>query len=394
MSFNCLIINAGSSSLKFRLYKTKELIEVTSGICEKISIDGIFNIEVNGKKKIEYVDFKNHDIAIEFLIKKLLEYKFINSIEDITIIANRIVHGGERFKESVILNDNDIDKIQDLGKFAPLHNPPAISVIKSFKKICKAKHVGVFDTSFHQTIPRINYEYAIFEKWRKELGIRKYGMHGTSFKFIVRKAKEILKKKEVNLIVCHLGNGASLCAIKNNKSYNTSMGLTPLAGLVMGTRSGDVDPSIFSYIERMENKSAAEIENILNKESGVKAFAGSSDMRDVEKAAKSNNEAKFAFEIWSKRIADYISIYLNDLQGKVDALVFTAGIGENSSLCRKYVLDKIKGLGFEYSEKENDKRIKEPHLINSKNSKYKIYIIPTDEELMMALDAKKLFFKN
>ena len=172
------------------------------------------------------------------------------------------------------------------------------------------------------------------------------------------------------------------------------MGLTPLAGLVMGTRSGDVDPSIFSYIERMEKKSAAEIENILNKESGVKAFAGSSDMRDVEKAAKFSKEAKFAFEIWSKRIADYISIYLNDLQGKIDALVFTAGIGENSSLCRKYVLDKIKSLGFEYSEKENNKRSKEPHLISSNNSKYQIYIIPTDEEFMMALDAKKLFFKN
>ncbi len=403
MKFNCLVINAGSSSLKFRLYKlasslqptnkeeNQELHEVTSGICE-LGPNGCFIIANNGNKIKTTMPFSDHKVAVHHLLDELIKYQFISSVHDISVIANRIVHGGEIYKESSILEEKDVQIIQELSKLAPLHNPPAVSAIKSFMKLCSAKHIGVFDTAFHQSIPRINYEYAIPLEWRKKHQIRRYGMHGTSYKYVTREMEIILKKKKVNLIICHLGNGASICAVKNSKSLNTSMGLTPLAGLVMGTRSGDIDPSIFSYIERLEGKTAKEIEDVLNRESGIKAFAGCSDMREARLAAKSNSEAKFAFEIWSKRIAHYIAMYMLDLKGAIDALVFTAGIGENSPYCRSIILDHLSSLGFLYNEQLNRKQHEGTFHFEAKDSKYRIMVVPTNEELMMALDAKALLF--
>ena len=389
---NILVINAGSSSLKFKLYDW-EMNEKSSGICERIGIDGFFKIEyiLNGEeKKYETsADFSNHELSIDFLLSKLVELKVVDSLSDIKGIGHRIVQGGSLSESSLV--DNKVLKIiEDCIKLAPLHNKPESNVLKIImNKIPNAKNVAVFDTSFHTSIPKINYYYPVPKEWIEKYGIKKYGFHGTSYRYVTEKMSTILNtKKPLNLIVCHLGNGASVCCIKENKSFDTTMGLTPLCGLVMGTRSGDVDPSIYDLVSRETGLTSQEIFDKLNKESGLKSICGSSDFRDIVSNIKPGNDYELAREIFVQKIVNYICIYKNLLEEKVDAIVFTGGIGENVVSVRKMIADRI--FGLDLIDEVNESKIGDYAKISQPLSKYKIYVVRTNEELKIAQDTKEL----
>lgn len=392
MNKDILVINAGSSSLKFRLYNF-EIQEKSSGICERIGVDGFFKIEYldNSNKMTKFettADFKNHENAIDFLLSKFQELKIVTNINEIAGIGHRIVQGGP-LSESSLVNDKIINVIEDYIKLAPLHNKPELDVLKILiNKIPQAKNVAVFDTSFHSTIPKINSTYAVPEEWISKHSVKKYGFHGTSYRYINERMQKILNKDEpLNLIVCHLGNGASVCCIKDGKSFDTTMGLTPLAGLIMGTRSGDVDSSIVDYISTQENISSKKVTDILNKESGLKALCGSTDFRDITKNMNTDNKCKFAIEIFAQRIANYIAIYKNMLSEKVDAIVFTGGIGENSIVAKSEICKKVHDIKID--ENLLEKQVDEYSKISSNNSKYNVYVVRTNEEVKIAQDTKK-----
>jgi len=389
-----LVLNAGSSSLKYQLMNPENGEVKATGLVERIGIDGKLIHEANGSKIKKDFDIPTHKEAIEIVLDILTnkETKVIDSIEEIKAIGHRVVHGGEYFNSSVIVNDDVISKLEKLIPLAPLHNPANIMGMKIAKEILpNVPNVAVFDTAFHQTMPSCNYMYAVpFEDY-KEHGVRKYGFHGTSHSYVSNEAKKLLNKEDSKIIVCHLGNGSSICAVRDGKSIDTSMGLTPLEGLIMGTRSGDIDAGVLSYLMNKKNMNADEMVNYLNKKSGLLGVSGiSSDLREIIEAAQNGDErAQTCIDMKCNRIKKYICSYAGMLEG-VDAICFTAGIGENADLIREKVCSGLEFMGIEIDKEKNKIRNSEKREINKESSKTKIYVIPTNEEFVIANDTYNL----
>ena len=383
-----LSVNTGSSSLKFQLYEMPEEKVLISGVFERIGIgESFYTIKINGEKIKKEVELKDHKVAFEYLVKELLENNIVKSLEEIKGIGNRVVQGGSYFDKTEKVDEEVISKIDELSALAPLHNPAAIVGIRAEQEVIpNALLTVVFDTAFHQKISEENYLYALPYEWNSEYKIRRYGAHGTSHKYITLKANEILGRNDTKLITCHIGNGASISAVKNSKCVNTSMGLTPNAGLIMGSRCGDIDATIIPYIMEKTNLSTKEIDNILNKKSGLLGISGvSSDFRDINAGIDAGNErCKLAYKMFIKRIIDYIAKYYVELNG-CDAIIFTAGIAENSSKMRRDVINGLNILGIKVDEKRNISIEKETK-ISSDDSSVPCYVIATDEEVMIARD--------
>lgn len=389
-----MAVNAGSSSLKFQLLEMPNERLITSGIVERIGMkNSVFAIKVNGDKIEETADIANHAQAVNILVNKLIELKIIESFDEISGVGHRVVHGGNKIAESLVLEQAEIEYLESIVDLAPLHLGPNLIGIKAFKEVLpNVKHVGVFDTAFHHTMPEEAYLYAVPYDWYERYQVRKYGFHGTSHKYVSYRVAELMGKKpeEVNVVVAHIGNGASLCAVKAGKSVDTSMGFTPLEGIPMGTRSGNIDPAVIEYMMVKKDKSAKEITNYLNKQSGYIGLSGlSSDSRDlVDAAEKGNHRAALAIEVQAKRIADYIASYYVYMGG-ADAIVFTAGIGENAKTTRANVCHRLAALGVKIDDERNDCRGVE-RLISADDSKVKVYVVPTNEEVMIARDTLAL----
>ena len=385
-----LSVNAGSSSLKFQLLEMPSQEVITVGLVERIGFeDAVFNIKFNGEKTEKVLPILDHGVAVSLLLEALLELNIVANYEEITGVGHRVVHGGEKFAKSVVITPEVLTALEELSDLAPLHNPANILGIKAFsEKLPHATAVAVFDTAFHQTMEKEAYLYPVKFDLYEKYGVRKYGFHGTSHQFVSERCAELLEKplEDTKIITVHIGNGGSLTAVKGGRSIDTSMGFTPLAGIMMGTRSGDIDPAIIPFVMEKENISIEQMMNILNKESGLYGVSGlSSDMRDIESAETAGNEkAIVATQLFVKRITDYIGSYLVSLGG-ADAIVFTAGIGENDARVRKAVMDRLSFLGIELNEAENKKRGQET-LISTPESKIKVFVIPTNEELMIAKD--------
>ena len=386
-----LSVNAGSSSLKFSAYEMPEEKLLISGYFERIGMDkSFYTIKVNGEKIKKEVDLPDHEVAFKYLVEELMEQKIVESLDEIKAIGHRSVQGGS-ISSSVEVSDEVIKTIEDNAPLAPLHNPASIVGIKSAMKVVpNARHVVIFDTSFHTTIPEENYLYPVPRKWYTKYRVRRYGFHGTSYRYITSIMQEKLHKENVNLIICHIGNGASICAVKDGKSINTSMGFTPVSGLMMSTRCGEIDPSIVTYM--IENgMSAKEVSNALNKESGLIAIGGYSDSRDIEEGIKNGNEnCMLAQKMLVRRIVNYITNYYVELQ-ECDGIVFTAGLGENARAMREQVLEQLGIMGIKLDKEENNQIAsyldKNEGVITTSDSKVSAYVIPTNEEVMMARDA-------
>lgn len=395
-----LVINGGSSSLKFSLYQIEDgkEINIVNGLVERIGIDNTNCILKCGDKKVTHqVEAPNHTVAVEVMLDKLKEYNFIEDISEIKGVGHRVLHGGEYYNDSVIIDDTVLNNIKSLIPFGPLHLPGEISAIESMKEVLPTvPQIAVFDTAFHQTIPENNYLYAIPRRYYTDYGIRKYGFHGTSHKYITEAMKRILNKEKVNIIACHVGNGSSECAVKDSKSLNTTMGFTPLDGVIMGTRSGSIDPSILEYICDIEGIDVRECTNILNKKSGLLGISEySSDIRDIINAQNTHPNCAQALKMLEDSLARVISQYIIELDGDVDGIVFTAGIGENNPFLRENILNKFsRTLGIKVDKSINDnvasfKDIKEAR-ITTDDSRIHAYVIPTDEESMILKDTVKL----
>ncbi len=384
-----LVINAGSSSLKYMMFDMPEYKVVAEGILERIGLEmGIVTLKFEGEKFSKEMPIPNHEIGIKAMLDLFEEKKVISNYEEITKVGHRVVQGGEIFKKSTLVGDAELKHIKDLAKLAPLHNIPNSVGIEVFSKLIpSAQNVAVFDTTFHTTMEEEAYLYPVPYKWYTDYSVRRYGAHGTSHQFIAERVYE-LEGVNPKLINLHLGNGASITAIKDGKSIMTSMGLTPLGGIMMGTRCGDLDPSILQYVHEQSGMDIHQITNALNKESGMLGLSGiSSDMRDVEdEFFKGNKQAIRAFEIYTTRIAETVAQYIVHLEG-LDVLTFTAGIGENSQLVRLKVCEKLKAFGIEIDLKENE-CFSQEKIISTANSKVKVYIIPTEEEYMIAKEAE------
>ena len=392
-----LCVNAGSSSLKFQLFEMPEEKCLISGYIEKIGLEDCFwNTKVNGEKIKGEKFLKNHTEAVEVLVEELLKHKVVESMDEIKAVGHRVVHGGEKYSDSVVITDQVLQDIKDLTKFAKLHHPGNIAGIEAMKAaLPEVPMVAVFDTAFHQTMPRKNYMFPVPMEWYTEYGVRKYGFHGTSHKYITEKMKEKLGRDNVNLIICHIGSGASISAIKEGKCYDTTMGLTPLDGLMMGTRSGAIDPSIIEYVCGETGKTVGEITNELNKKSGLLGVSGYSDSRDVENAAAEGNEdAQLAITMYNNRVAKYIADYFIELEGKVDAIVFTAGVGENGIEARADMIAKLAPLGVKLDAEVNNNvagyRDNQEGIISAEDSSIAVYVVPTNEELMIIKDTYEL----
>lgn len=391
-------VNAGSSSLKFQVYEMPEEKVLAKGIVERIGLpDGVFSITVDGKKYKTECDIPNHEAAVRMLVNALIEHHVVNSLEDIKAIGHRMVHGGEFYSDSVVATPDAVEKVEECIPLAPLHNPAGLTGYNTFKSILpNAVHTFTFDTAFHQTMPAENYIYPIPYEYYEKDKIRRYGFHGTSHKYLTERLAEIkgVKPEEISLITCHLGNGASVTAIKNGKSFKTSMGLTPLAGVMMGTRSGDIDPAIPGILMEKYNLSAKELDDILNKKSGYLGVSGvSSDSRDIEDAAEAGNpRAQLAKKMFDDRVIETVGGYYA-LMGGADAIVFAGGIGENSTSTRKEIVDGLAALGAVLDENANNCRGEEVK-ISAPESKIDVYVIPTDEEVMLARDAYKGLMAN
>lgn len=387
-----LAVNAGSSSLKFTLIELPSKDTIASGLFEKIGMSNSFyTIKFNGEKITREVDLVDHSIAVKKLIDELINLNIISSLEEIDGVGHRLVHGGQEFSNSTILNEEILMKISKYNELAPLHNPANIMGVRAFMKIMpNTIQVGVFDTAFHTSMKETEYLYPVPYDWYEKYGVRKYGFHGTSHRFINKTISETLGRNDLKVISCHIGNGGSVTAIDSGKVVDTSMGFTPLAGIMMGTRSGDIDASILQYVMNKTNKTIAEVTSDLNKKSGLLGISGvSSDSRDVETAAEQGNErAILAQEIYARKIANYIAMY-NNLLGGADVITLTAGVGENSKTMRKMIIDKISSLGVAIDDSKNDFR-GEFRLISTDDSKIPVYVVPTNEELMIALDTMEL----
>ena len=392
-----LCVNAGSSSLKYQVVDMPDEKVLVSGYIEKIGLeDSFWTTKVNGEKIKGKKYLKNHTEAVEVLFDELINHKIVEDLEEIKGVGHRVLHGGEKYSESVIIDDEVIKSIEDLTKLGPLHHPGNLAGIKAIKERLKdVLNVAVFDTAFHQTMQKDKYLYPVPYSWYEDYGVRKYGFHGTSHKYVTSKMKEILNKDDVNLIICHIGSGASISCIKDGKCVDTTMGITPLAGLMMGTRSGDIDPSIIKYMVDEANMSVDEITNALNKKSGLLGIAGSSDSRDVEhKIASGDEKAILAQTMYNDRIAKFIAEYFVELDGDVDGIVFTAGVGENGIDVRGAVLNKIKSLGVIVDKDKNANiasyKDNQLGIITTDDSKIKSYVVPTNEELMIVKDTYEL----
>jgi acetate kinase len=389
------VLNAGSSSLKYQLIDAQTDEVKASGLVERIGIDGILKHEIAENKKLTFeLSIPTHREAVELVLRILTndETKVIDSIEEIQAIGHRIVHGGEFFKESTIVNKDVIKKIEQLIPLAPLHNPANILGIRICQELMPTTpNVAVFDTAFHQTMSQENFLYAVPYGDYTEHHLRKYGFHGTSHYYVSNEAIKILNKKNSKIIVCHLGNGSSVCAVKDGKSISTSMGLTPLEGLIMGTRCGDIDAGVIPYLMERKGLDSHQMLNYLNKKSGILGISGiSSDLREVIKASKDGDQRSIiTIEMMCNRIKKYLCSYAG-LMGGVDAICFTAGIGENSDLIREKVCQGLEFMGIELDIENNKIRKSGNREINKKNSKTKIYVIPTNEELVIAKDTYKL----
>lgn len=387
-----LSVNAGSSSLKFQLYEMPEEKVLISGLMERIGIgNSFYTIKVNGEKIKKEKELNNHEEAFKVLVEELKSNNVVESLDDIKGIGHRVVQGGDYFDKTVVIDDAVLSKIEELSSLAPLHNPAAVTGIKAAKEVFpNAIQTAVFDTAFHQTMPKENYLYALPMSWYENLKVRRYGAHGTSHKFVSQRMNEILGRKDTKLITCHIGNGASISAVVNGKCINTSMGLTPNAGLIMGTRCGDIDASIVPYVMEKTNMSAKDIDNAINKESGLLAISRkSSDSRDIEDGIASGDEnCILAQKMYVRRIVDYIAKYYVEMGG-CDAIVFTAGIGENSINTRRDIINELGVLEVHLDAEANNVRSKE-RLISTSDSKIACWIIPTDEELMIAKDTFEL----
>ncbi|MCT7569636.1 MULTISPECIES: acetate kinase [Arcobacteraceae] len=392
------VLNAGSSSLKYQLINAKTHELKASGLVERIGIDGILKHEIGENKKLTFeTPIPTHKEAIELVLRILTndETKVINSIDEIQAIGHRVVHGGEYFKGSIIVDDDVLSKIEELIPLAPLHNPAHLLGIKICMQLLpKVPNVTTFDTAFHQTMPIENFLYAVPYGDYTEHHLRKYGFHGTSHYYVSNEAVKLLNKKDSKIIVCHLGNGSSVCAVRDGKSVNTSMGLTPLEGLVMGTRCGDIDASVIPYLMEKKSLNTHQIIDYLNKKSGILGVSGiSSDLREVIKAANDgDNRSKIAIIMLCDRIKKYLCSYAGIMHG-VDAICFTAGIGENSDLIREKVCEGLEFMGIELDIEKNKVREKGIREINTKSSKTKIFVIPTNEELVIAQDTYRLVKK-
>ena len=395
-----LVLNCGSSSLKYQLINMETEEVLASGKYERIGEDEAFiTHKVNGQKIEIKHPAKTHEEAVDFTLKQLInpEYKVIDSLDEISAIGHRLVHGGEKINKSVIITDEVVEVLKECIDLAPLHNPAGIIGIEACKKVMPGKPmVGVFDTAFHQTMPKERYIYPIPYEYYKKYGIRKYGFHGTSHQFVSNRAAEIIGKdiKDLKIVSCHLGQGGSVCAIKDGKSVETSMGLTPLGGVPMGTRSGDLDPSVVTYIMKKENLSPDEMSYILNKQSGAYGISGVAvGFRDIEAdAAAGGHHAQLALDNYHYLIACYIARCVVAMNG-IDVLTFTAGVGEKGQDSRKAICDHLGFFGVELDEGLNQKIKGEEAEISSPNSKVKVFVIPTNEELMIARETKKVIEK-
>ena len=391
-----LCVNAGSSSLKYQLFEMPEEKVIISGYIEKIGLeDSFWTTKVNGEKIKGAKYLKNHTEAVQVLLDELLEHKAVESLDEIKGVGHRVLHGGEKYSDSVLIDDSVIADIDDLTKLGPLHHPGNLAGIRALKDVLpNVPMVAVFDTAFHQTMPKENFMYPVPYEWYLKYGVRKYGFHGTSHKYITVTMQEKLGKKDVNLIICHIGSGASISAIKTGKCFDTTMGITPLDGLMMGTRSGAIDPSILEYVCKESDMTISDVTNALNKKSGLLGISGFSDSRDVENAAKNGDErAVLALNMYNDRVAKYIADYYIELEGKVDAIVFTAGVGENGILAREEILNRLKPLGVKVDKKANAEiasyKDKQEGIITSKSSSMPVYVVPTNEELMIIKDTYK-----
>jgi len=384
-----IAINAGSSSFKFELFEMPAEKEIARGLIERIGLgEGKFTLQsAAGRESIER-NFKNHTEAVNVMLESLVSKNIIRSLDEIEGTGHRVVHGGETFSEAVVIDGDVVKEIEHLSEFAPLHNQANLMGIHAMMELLPdVTHVAVFDTSFHQTMPESSYLYSLPYKYYKDYRIRKFGFHGTSHKYVTERASKLLKRplEELRLISCHLGNGASIAAVKAGKSLDTSMGFTPLAGVTMGTRSGNIDPSLIPYIMEKTNKSAVEVLNVLNRESGLLGVSGfSSDLRDITDEAKRGNErAELALEVFGSSIHKYMGSYAARMGG-VDAIIFTAGVGENSALIREKVLDSLEFMGVYIDKKTNNQTVGTEATISHSYSPVKVLVIPTDEEVMIA----------
>ena len=391
-----LVLNCGSSSLKYQLINMENEEVLASGKYERIGEDEAFiTHKVNGQKIEIKHPAKTHEEAVDFTLKQLInpEYKVIDSLDEISAIGHRLLNGGEKIKESTIINDYVVGVLRECIDLAPLHNPAGIIGIEACKKVMPGKPmVGVFDTTFHQTIAKDKYIYPIPYEYYEKYGIRKYGAHGTSHMYVARRMAEIVKRdiKDLKIVTCHLGQGSSICAVEGGKSIDTSMGLTPLGGIPMVTRSGDLDPSVVTFLMKKENLTADQVENILNKKSGVQAISGlAPDFRVIESASYGDNErASIAIEKFKYEIAAYISKYAVAMNG-IDYIVFTGGVGENQINIRRGICEKLEFMGVKVDVDRNNIRGEEKE-ISAPDSKIKVYVVPTNEELMIARETARL----
>lgn len=388
-----LVINCGSSSLKYQLFDMTDESVLCKGLVERIGIEGSkLTHKVNGEKLVVEEPMKDHTEAINHVFDALLDEKYgvIKSLDEVSAIGHRVLHGGDKLTESCIIDDKVKDKIKEFIKFGPLHNPANLMGIEACEKLAPGKkNIAVFDTAFHQTMPAKTFMYAIPYEYYEDYRLRKFGFHGTSHRYITLRTQQLLDKEDINIITVHLGNGSSIAAVKDGKCYDTSMGLTPLEGLLMGTRSGDLDPTVMTFLMNEKGYSADEMNQILNKKSGVLGVSGiSSDFRDLEEEAeKGNDRAQLALDMFIERVKRYIGGYMAEL-GHVDAICFAGGIGENSSSMRKDILDTFEELGVKLDLEKNNTR--EEALISADDSKVKVYVVPTNEELMIARDTLDL----
>ena len=391
-----LVLNSGSSSLKYQLIDMTNEEVIAKGNFERIGQGNSFlTHKVGEEKHLIECPVKNHEEAIKVVLDQFTnaEYGVIKSLNEIDAVGHRMVHGGEKFASSVVITDEVIEKVKECSVLAPLHNPAGILGIEACKRLMPGKPmVGVFDTAFHQTMPKEHYIYPIPYEYYEKYGIRKYGFHGTSHRFVSERAAKLMggQRDDLRIVTCHLGQGASLAAIKGGKCLDTSMGLTPLAGIPMGTRCGDIDPAIVKYIMDTEKLSISEVDTILNKKSGALGISGvSPDFRDIEvEADKGNERAKLALDNYNYLVAQYVGRYAVTLQG-IDAIVFTAGIGENAGSTRKGICDNLAFMGVKIDDKKNQTRGEEIE-ISTPDSKIKVFVIPTNEELVIARDTMNL----
>ena len=393
---NVLVINCGSSSLKYQVIDSNTENVLAKGLCERIGIDGRLVYQpTGGEKETKDVAMPTHKQAIQMVINALTNEKtgVLKSLDEIGAVGHRLVHGGEKFAASAIITGEMLQTLEECSDLAPLHNPANLIGVRACQEVMpNTPMVGVFDTAFHQTMPREAYLYGVPYEYYEKYAVRKYGFHGTSHSYVSQRAAEILGKpyESLKTIVCHLGNGASVCAIKNGKSVDTSMGLSPLEGLVMGTRSGDIDPSAVEYIAKKEGLDMAGVMDVLNKKSGVMGLSGiSSDFRDLEAAEKDGNErAAIAQQVFNYRVLKYIGAYTAVMNG-VDCICFTAGLGENNGVIRKQICGNLTYLGIQIDDEANSKRGEEV-VISTPDSKVKVLVIPTNEELAIARETVAL----